>query len=276
MTIDQTTHEHHPADGLDDTPPPDLHDHTAAAVDEGPALDDATALPPSAQRQAAQRAWLAEQSLTGAELAARFGRKERWGREQIAAARRAQADGTPNPTNGTATPPAGTPAAESGTPHRTGGTPPARRPNGTRAARPRTAGERHAATPVPPAMLAVTAGAVALVTVVCAVVSYSHARHLAELAGQGGLAPWLPLAVDGLVAAATCSLLVDRRQGHPGHPFAWAGAGLGLAGSFAANVVAVDPTLVDLRHVRWVLAGYVPAALAIAGHLLIRMLGERE
>ena len=125
-------------------------------------------------------------------------------------------------------------------------------------------------------MLAVTAGSVALVTVVCAVVSYSHARHLAELAGQGGLAPWLPLAVDGLVAASTCSLLVDRRQGQPGHPLAWAGAALGLAGSFAANVVAVDPTLVDLRHVRWVLAGYVPAALAIAGHLLVRMLGERH
>jgi hypothetical protein len=129
---------------------------------------------------------------------------------------------------------------------------------------------------VPRPLLAMTVASVGLVTVVCAVVSYSHARHLAELAGQGGLAPWLPLAVDGLVAAATCSLLVDRRLGDPGHPLAWLGAGLGMAGSFAANVVAVDPALVDVRHVRWVLAGYVPAALAISGHLLIRMLGEQH
>lgn len=244
-------------------------EHTDTNHHEGQALGDPTSLPSAEQRAAARRAWLAEPTLTGVELAARFGRKERWGREQVAAARRSLDPGTsPEPT--------GTPPTSTGTPPRPSGTQRGGQAAGARVARPRPAGPRHAATPVPPAMLAVTAGAVALVTVVCAVVSYSQARHLAELAGQGGLAPWLPLAVDGLVAAATCSLLVDRRQGHTGHPLAWAGAALGLAGSFAANVVAVDPTLVDLRHVRWVLAGYVPAALAIAGHLLIRMLGERQ
>jgi hypothetical protein len=252
-------------------PIPTDHDHRRQGddVDQGQLLDDLTTLAPAEQRRAARQAWLAESSLTGAELAARFGRKERWGREQIAAARRSDTQapsGTPDDHDGA--PSTGTGTASS-TPA------PAARLAG-RAATGRSTRERHAAAPVPSALLAVTAAAVALVTVVCAVVSYSHARHLADLAGQGGLAPWLPLAVDGLVAAATCSLLVDRRLGRAGHPLAWAGAALGLAGSFGANVVAVDPALVDVRHVRWVLAGYVPAALAIAGHLLIRMLGERQ
>jgi hypothetical protein len=38
----------------------------------------------------------------------------------------------------------------------------------------------------------------------------------------------------------------------------------------------VDPTLVDMRAVRWVMAGYAPLALGISGHLLLRMLGERR
>jgi hypothetical protein len=56
---------------------------------------------------------------------------------------------------------------------------------------------------------------------------------------------------------------------------AWAGVALGLAGSLAANVLAVDPELVSLRAVRWTLAGYGPAALAVSGHLLMRMLSDR-
>jgi hypothetical protein len=114
-----------------------------------------------------------------------------------------------------------------------------------------------------------------VVTVVCAVVSYSHIRDLARAAGMGGLAGWLPLGVDGLVVAASCSLIVDRQLGRPGHALAWAGVALGLAGSLTANVMAVDPALVSLRAVRWVLAGYGPAALAVSGHLLFRMLGDR-
>jgi Protein of unknown function (DUF2637) len=128
---------------------------------------------------------------------------------------------------------------------------------------------------VPVPLLAVTAAAVVVVTVVCAVVSYSHIRDLATTAGMGSLAGWLPLGIDGLVVAASCSLIVDRQLGRPGHALAWAGVALGLAGSLAANVLAVDPDLVSLRAVRWALAGYGPAALAVSGHLLFRMLGDR-
>jgi hypothetical protein len=129
---------------------------------------------------------------------------------------------------------------------------------------------------VPLPLLAATAAAVVVVTVVCAVVSYTHIRNLARFAGMGSLAGWLPLGIDGLVVAASCSLIVDRQLGRPGHALAWTGVALGLAGSLAANILAVDPTLVSLRAVRWTLAGYSPAALAVSGHLLFRMLGDHR
>lgn len=129
---------------------------------------------------------------------------------------------------------------------------------------------------MPLPLLAVTVAAVALVTAVCAVVSYVHVRDLARLVGMGDLAGWLPLGVDGLVVACSCSLLVDRHQERPGHPVAWLGVVLGLVTTVAANVLAVDPGLVPLRAVRWILAGYAPAALGVSGHLLFRMLGGRQ
>lgn len=232
----------------------------------------------SVQAQAhARDAWRrSEGHITGAELGRRYGRSERWGRQQIAAAR---ADVTGNGSSEPAAP------ATSGTPSTAPARPPAgsaarpARANGSgtagtaRPARTGTAPKQPAGVPLP--LLAATAAAVVVVTVVCAVVSYSHIRDLARTAGMGGLAGWLPLGVDGLVVAASCSLIVDRQLGRPGHALAWAGVALGLAGSLTANVMAVDPALVSLRAVRWVLAGYGPAALAVSGHLLFRMLGDR-
>jgi hypothetical protein len=218
--------------------------------------------------------------LTGAELARRYGRSERWGRQQIAAARTEQT---------------GTPAARGNSrgidplPHRAapettgnGSTAPTLPPAAVTAGpaqgigtgnRPAHKERQPVGVPLP--LLAVTIAAVVVVTVVCAVVSYSHIRALAQVAGMGSLASWLPLGIDGLVVAASCSLIVDRQLGRPGHALAWSGVALGLAGSLTANVLAVDPTLVSLRAVRWALAGYSPAALAVSGHLLMRMLSDR-
>jgi hypothetical protein len=70
-------------------------------------------------------------------------------------------------------------------------------------------------------------------------------------------------------------VIVDRRRGEQGHAIAWAGLVLGLAATLAANVAAVDPQLVSIRATRLVLAGYAPVALAVSGHLMLRMLGER-
>jgi len=237
-------------------------------------------LGPAEAQAHAQEAWRASGGrLPGAELGRRYGRSERWGRQQIAAARAAGSDNGSGIAGHPAVPLAGTPASKgtaaegsAGVPARSGSRPAAQRQRARTGSRP-AAKARPADVPLP--LIAVTAAAFIVVTAVCAVVSYSHIRHLARVAGMGGLAGWLPLGVDGLVVAASCSLVVDRQLGRPGHPLAWAGVVLGLAGSLTANVLAVDPALVSLRAVRWTLAGYGPAALAVSGHLLFRMLGER-
>jgi len=59
----------------------------------------------------------------------------------------------------------------------------------------------------------VTAGAVTLVALVAAAASYSHMHALALEAGEGAMARLLPLSVDGLVVAATMTLLSGRRSG---------------------------------------------------------------
>jgi hypothetical protein len=245
------------------TNPTDLDDTAATA----PLVD----LPAAHAQAHARAAWRAAGGrLTGAQLAARYGRSERWGRQQIAAAR-ADHTGTTTLPAPALPAPSGNPSAARPAPALAGPARPATT-TGTRPA-PAPKGRQPAGVPVP--LLAVTAAAVVVVTVVCAVVSYSHIRDLATTAGMGTLAGWLPLGIDGLVVAASCSLIVDRQLGRPGHALAWAGVALGLAGSLAANVLAVDPTLVSLRAVRWTLAGYSPAALAVSGHLLMRMLSDR-
>jgi hypothetical protein len=248
-----------------------------ATNDTGPAspvtLDELG--PAEAQAHARETWWASGGRLTGAELARRYGRSERWGRQQIAAVRAAK---TPDANGTTALPtaavvaPGGTSSTAAALPSPAGPARPAQ-PRGTRTG---PAPKVRQPAPVPLPLLVVTAAAVVVVTSVCAVVSYSHIRHLARVAGMGSLAGWLPLGIDGLVVAASCSLIVDRQLGRPGHGLAWAGVALGLAGSLAANVLAVDPELVPLRAVRWTLAGYGPAALAVSGHLLFRMLGDRR
>lgn len=221
------------------------------------------------KRAAARRDARTDPTVTGVTLGERYGMSDEWGRKQIRAER-----------NGTRT-----------------GTKPSRptKPTGPRYGPPVPPAEPEpAAVPAPPAevpatgpvpeperrvdlMVVVTVIAVVVVAVVAMIASYSHTYDLARLAGQSHrLATVLPAAVDGLVVAGSTSLLVDRRAGRGASPLAWAAVVIGLVSSMAANVVAVDPTLVDLRVVRWVMAGYAPVALAISGHLLLRMLDHRK
>lgn len=273
-------------------------------------LDDRRRQPadlPAADLQAAARAEAEAQAaagnpLTGVELGSRFGRSERWGRDRLAelggsrqpadraATRRPQpvpATGNGNTGGGNGStqrqPPAALPA--------TGGrqSPTAAAGNGTSGSRqpatPAAAGSRQRArvpaaamqpADVPRSLVAVTVAAVAIVAVVTMITSYSHTYDLAVLAGQARVAKFLPAAVDGLVIAGSTSLLVDHHLRRPGSTLARAAVVLGLVSSMAANVVAVDPTLVDLRVVKWVMAAYAPLALAVSGHLLLRMLGQDQ
>lgn len=263
-----------------------MTEQTPAGPHLPPTTDTVAELAPGEAQARARDAWRQSGgTLTGAELGERFGYSERWGRKQIAAARAANGTtGTPdrNGTSGTnGTVPAGaarTTGTGAGTAQRNARTP-SGTPAGTSATPARrtgTARSRAASGRAPLALVIATVVAVVLVTVVCAVASYVHIRDLALLVGMGALAYWLPLALDGLVVACSCSLIVDRHRGRRGEAVAMVGVAVGLVGSLAANVLAVDPTWLSERTIRLVLAVMPPVALAVSGHLLLRMLGDRH
>jgi hypothetical protein len=112
----------------------------------------------------------------------------------------------------------------------------------------------------------ITTLAVLAVAVVAAVASYDHQRALADLAGEGWGAWLLPVSVDGLVVAASMSMLVRRRAGLPAGTLAWASLLAGIGASLAANVAAADPTAIGR-----VVAGWPPVALLLAWELLMQV-----
>jgi len=85
---------------------------------------------------------------------------------------------------------------------------------------------------------AATAAVVAAVALDAAVVSYSHVYDLGRLHGQSGTAGrLLPLAVDGLIVAASLLLLYEARKGILGWWFARGMLGLGVGATVAGNVL---------------------------------------
>jgi hypothetical protein len=203
------------------------------------------------ERHEASAAWresvAAGMPLSGAELAARFGRSPRWGRDVIAACRAAT-----SPAAAVATVGADSAAA---TGRGTAGGPalaPVAPPAASRAVR------------------RVTTAAVSLVALVAAAASYSHMRQLAEAAGEGDMAAVLPLSVDGLVVAASMSLLSAKRAGQRAGALPWLALAAGLGASLAANVAAAQPTVVGRLVAAW-----PPAAFALSFELLLRQHGRQ-
>lgn len=188
-------------------------------------------------RQAAAALWressAAGKPLTGAQLAERFGRSARWGRDVIASCR---------------TVPAKLPPAAGSE----------RQQDGSNEAAAASAIVRR-----------LTALAVVVVAAVAAAASYSHMRRLAVDAGEHEIASLLPLSVDGLVVAASMSMLVQRRAGRPAGRLAWCALLLGVGASLAANVAAADPTLVGRLVAAW-----PPLALLLAYELLMQQVGN--
>ena len=115
----------------------------------------------------------------------------------------------------------------------------------------------------------VTVGAVLLVAAVAALVSFAHMWTVGHRAGEGWRAWVLPLSVDGLVVAASMSLLTSRRAGLPGGRLAWVALMGGVAASLAANVAAAEAT-VTAR----VVAAWPALAFAIAFELLLQQRRE--
>jgi hypothetical protein len=122
----------------------------------------------------------------------------------------------------------------------------------------------------------ITTVAVLAVALVAGVASYDHQRLLAEIAGESWRAYLLPLSVDGLIVAASMSMLISRRAGEPAGALAWCALLLGLTASLAANVVAADPDLIDPVLVSRVVAAWPPLALGISFELSLRQLRSRS
>ena len=88
-----------------------------------------------------------------------------------------------------------------------------------------------------------TTGCVALLALIAATVSYMHMHMLVELHGQPGwMAALTPLSVDGMIVAASTTLLSDSRSGRRGDVLPWTLLAIGSVASLAANVAVAEPT----------------------------------
>lgn len=123
--------------------------------------------------------------------------------------------------------------------------------------------------PAPRWVRVLAAVAVIVVAAVAAVASYAHMRTLGQRAGEAWRADLLPLSVDGLLVAASLVLMVRRRAGLAAGWLPWAGLGLGVAASLAANVAAASPTALGR-----VVAAWPPLAFAVSFELLVMVLRD--
>lgn len=111
-----------------------------------------------------------------------------------------------------------------------------------------------------------TIGCVALLALIAATVSYLHMHTLVALHGQPGwVAALTPLSVDGMIVAASTTLLADSRSGRKGGALPWALLVFGSVASLAANVAVAEPTLIGR-----VIAAWPSFALTASYELLTR------
>ena len=111
-----------------------------------------------------------------------------------------------------------------------------------------------------------TTGCVAILALIAGTVSYLHMHALVELHGQPGwVAALTPLSVDGMIVAASTTLLADSRSGRRGGVLPWALLAAGSVASLAANVAVAEPTVVGR-----VIAAWPSFALIGAYEMLVR------
>jgi hypothetical protein len=97
-----------------------------------------------------------------------------------------------------------------------------------------------------------TIGCVAPLALIAGTVSYLHMRLLVELHGQPGwLTALTPLSVDGMIVAASTTLLADSRSGRVGGALPWALLVTGSIASLAANVAVAQPSLIGRVIAAW-------------------------
>ena len=97
-----------------------------------------------------------------------------------------------------------------------------------------------------------TIGCVGMLTLIAGTVSYLHMHLLVETHGQPGwVAALTPLSVDGMIVAASTTLLAESRSGNRGGLLPWALLIIGSAASLAANVAVAEPTATGRVIAAW-------------------------
>ena len=75
---------------------------------------------------------------------------------------------------------------------------------------------------------------------------------LVELHGQPGwVAALTPLSVDGMIVAASTTLLAESRSGSRGDVLPWLHLAVGSVASLAANVAVAEPTATGRAIAAW-------------------------
>jgi len=111
-----------------------------------------------------------------------------------------------------------------------------------------------------------TTGCVALLALIAGTVSYLNMHMLVARHGQPGwVAALTPLSVDGMIVAASTTLLADSRSGRKGGGLPWALLVAGSVASLLANVAVAEPTLIGR-----VIAAWPSFALTASYELLTR------
>ena len=111
-----------------------------------------------------------------------------------------------------------------------------------------------------------TTGCVALLALIAGTVSYLHMHALVAMHGQPGwVAVLTPLSVDGMIVAASTTLLAESRSGSRGGVLPWSLLAVGSIASLAANVAVAQPTIAGR-----LIAAWPSFALIAAYELLMR------
>jgi hypothetical protein len=91
-----------------------------------------------------------------------------------------------------------------------------------------------------------------MLALIAGTVSYLHMHLLVELHGEPGwVAALTPLSVDGMIVAASTTLLAESRSGTRGGLLPWVLLVMGSAASLAANVAVAEPTATGRVIAAW-------------------------
>jgi hypothetical protein len=105
-----------------------------------------------------------------------------------------------------------------------------------------------------------------MLALIAGTASYLHMHLLVQLHGQPGwVAALTPLSVDGMIVAASTTLLAESRSARRGGMLPWALLAVGSVASLAANVAVAEPTATGR-----VIAAWPSFALIASYELLMR------